>query len=129
MAGGARQTGVRPGQREQGSAVIEYRARPGCCIVTGRTLFRESCRRMVRICCAAVIGEMAGITIRWKPRIYAARMAGSAQHAGMRAGQRKRSCTVVKCCALPGRRIMTGRALLRESRCRMVRVCRAVIVC
>ena len=52
-------TGVSAGKRERRCAVIEDRSRPGGCVVTGRTLLRESGLRMIRIRRAVVARQMA----------------------------------------------------------------------
>jgi hypothetical protein len=52
-------TSVRAGQWERGRAVIEGCSRPRRCAVASRTQLRESRRRMVRICCAIIISQMA----------------------------------------------------------------------
>ena len=111
MAGGTLYARMRARQWERSCAVIERCSRPGCCIVTGRTLLRISGGLMRRIGCAVVVREMTGDARRRKAGIDIVYVAGGTLYARMRARQGKRSRPVIEGCSRPGR---SAQVLLRS---------------
>jgi len=61
----------------------------------------EICLLVVRICGAVVILGMAAVAIRWQGGEVAVHVAGSARHAHVRSGERKRGLAVIECGAHP----------------------------
>ena len=77
---------------------------------------------MIRICGALIIRLVAGVTVRWRSGKLAVNVATGAGHGGVRAGQREGGGVVVEARRSPGGGGVTHLALLREPRCRVVRI-------
>jgi hypothetical protein len=97
--------------------------------VAKRAVLREPGRRVVRIVRALIIFQVAGITSRGEALINAASVALHAGNRDVRTGQRERGLRcVIERRTSPIRGRVTQRAILRESRGRMIRIVGALVI-
>jgi hypothetical protein len=101
---------------------------PGRRVVAGGTVGRESCRDMIRICQALIKSRVAGVAVPRSSCELIVDMTQAALHGGMCTRQRKPGRSVVESRPRPSRRVVARCALLGESRLRMIRIGRAVVV-
>ncbi len=128
MACRALNRGVRSGQGESRSAVIECRTLPGGRVVARLTRGRETCCRVIRIVGVVVVGLMTRHAGSRQIRELPARVACCALNRGVRPGQREAGAAVVKGRILPGGRIVARLARGRESGCLVIRIVGIVVV-
>lgn len=115
--------GVLAGQRKFSSVVVERGARPVGGAVTQGAILRERRRNVIRIGGALHVLQVAGNARRAERRVLIVHVAGQTGHGGVFAGQRKLGGVVVECRAGPIQGAMAERAVLRESRGGVVRIC------
>ncbi len=118
---GSPHSGMRAGINREPS-VIKGRPRPRCGVVAQRAGGGEGRRRVVGIGGALIIRLVTGEAVRGRSCKLPVDMATGAGHGGVRAGQREGRGVVIKARGSPGRRGVAHLALLREPRCRVVRI-------
>lgn len=113
---------VRSRQREGSLAVVEVRGRPGRGAMANFARLREACRDVIRVGRVVKVREMARITERAQPCVFAAGVASHASLAYVSTGQREERLRVVEDGACPTVRGMANRTVGRESGRGVIRV-------
>ena len=108
--------------------VVERCPQPARRVVAGIASGRESCRNVVRIRRCLVIGLVARIAIRRRPRIHSANVTTAAGHVDVGPGQRERSFIVIEYRSGPTRRVVADRAVRGEASLHVVRIRRALVI-
>jgi len=124
----ARQRHMRSGQREFRLAVIELRPGPLRGGVADSAILREARRHVVRVGRLLIVGQVARTALRGQACVLARRVALRAGHRHVRSGQREFRFAVIELRPGPLRGGVADGAVLRESRCHVVRVGGLLIV-
>lgn len=93
-----------------------------------RAVSWEACRCVSGILRPVVVSLVAAIARRRKRRVIVVHMALRALHRRMRTRQRKRSVVVIESCQRPRGRVVALRTIRRESRWRMRRIVRRLVI-
>ena len=99
---------VRAGQRESRLVVVEYRAGPRRGVVAGNACGGESCRNVIWIRGAAVIGFVARVAVSRRAGKLVVDVARRAGDGGVGAGERERRLVVIEHRAGPRRGVVAG---------------------
>ena len=119
----ARNGRVCAGQQKTGLAVVKGRGLPRCACVTNGAISRESGRHVIGIRSLVEIGHVARSAIRRRAGKHIVHVTLVAGDGRVRAGEREPGLIVVERRACPVGRAMADRAVLRESRSHMARIC------
>lgn len=113
VAGRAHTVCVPMVNREVG--VIPVCRDPRCGVMASGAGSRKSCRRVVGISRASVIGLVARVAVRRQGRVVVVDVATGAGNGHVRSRQRERRVVVIEAGRYPCRRVVTHVALLRKS--------------